>query len=103
MHFAHFDAFGPTPLNKALEAAIVDLMGVSDVTRRVVFVITDGNTKINETLVTSMRKQGIEVFGLSIEAGTEELDDAFGKDNVEECSSQTLTKALINLARKALV
>ena len=103
MHFAHFDAFGPTPLNKALEAAIIDLMGVSDVTRRVVFVITDGNTRINENLVASMRKQGIEVFGLSIEAGTEELDNAFGKDNVEECSSQTLTKALINLAKKALV
>ena len=104
-HFAEMDGFGCTPINSALEAANVDLMNVTDVTRRVCFVITDGIFHADKGIVEGMHRNGIEIFGLSVDCGdANDMKEALGeKYCIAVDENAEITPSLIALARKAFL
>lgn len=98
--FGTFDGFGNTPIKAAVSAGVLDLLSVPNVTRRVMFVITDGVFNPIPEDIDSAREQGIEIYGFSLEPSeTEGMKESLGEHNVVDVSKDSLGQALFRMAK----
>ena len=98
--FGTFDGFGNTPIRAAVSAGVLDLLSVPNVTRRVMFVITDGVFNPIPEVIDSAREQGIEIYGFSLEPSeTEGMKESLGEHNVVDVSKDSLGQALFRMAK----
>lgn len=99
--FGTFDGFGNTPIKEAISAGMLDLLSVPNVNRRVMFVITDGVFNPIPEVIDSARKQGIEIYGFSLEpTETDGMKESLGEHNVVDVSKDSLGQALFRMAKR---